>query len=91
MGRTAIQSPNAALGIAAAVAVAGLVAWLAASTLLARPAVREPGRAAVVLAGGALALVVLKLVLDTDALAVGAWASLLLGAVVVLSRIRRAG
>lgn len=88
-GRTAIQSPNATAGIGAAVLAAAAVAWLATSTLLARPRIPYSGRVLLALGGFAFGLVVLKMLLDPDRLAVGAWASLVLGAGFVTSRVTR--
>jgi hypothetical protein len=85
--RTAIQAPNAAAGITATVAATVLVSWLAAATLITRPAIPHPGTALLVLAGVCLGLVVLKLVTDPDDLAVGAWASLLFAAILVVLRV----
>jgi hypothetical protein len=82
-GRTAIQSPMAMLGIAAALLVGATVVWLALATLVPRPPLPHPGRALVPLASVAAGLVLLKLVLDPDRLANGAWLSLGLGALLV--------
>jgi hypothetical protein len=60
--------------------VAAAVAWLAAATLVTRSPVRAPGPALPVLTALALAVVVLKLVLDAHHLANGAWLSLGLAA-----------
>lgn len=81
-GRTAIQAPGAVYGIAAAVLIAAAVAWLASATLVTRPPVDHPRRALVPLAAAVLVLVLVKLLVNADELAVGAWASLLLATVV---------
>ncbi|MDQ4097147.1 MAG: hypothetical protein M3144_04685 [Actinomycetota bacterium] len=77
-GRTAVHAPDALVGLAAALVVAGTVTWLALTTLLPRPPVPHPGRALLPLAGCAFGLVLLKLVLDPHRLANGAWLSLAL-------------
>jgi hypothetical protein len=84
-GRTAIQSPDALPGIAAALVVTTTVTWLALATLLPRPPLPHPGRAMLPCAGAALAFVLLKLVLDPDNVATGAWLSLALAAAFVAS------
>ena len=82
-GRTAIQSPVAAVGILAALVVAGTVAWLAMATLLPRPPVQPPGRTLLPLTGAALVLVLLKLGLNVHDLGPGAWLSVALAGALV--------
>ncbi|MGH9276875.1 MAG: hypothetical protein ACRD12_02010 [Acidimicrobiales bacterium] len=89
-GRTAIQAPGALLGIAAALVAAALVAWLAVATLPRRPLAPRPSDT-VLLAGSAIALVlvVVKLVADPEDLAIGAWASIGFSAALIALRATR--
>jgi len=77
-GRTAIQSPATAVGILAALVVAGAVTWMALATLLPRPPVPPPGQRLLPVTVAALALVLLKLVVDVHDLGPGAWLSVAL-------------
>ena len=77
-GRTAIQSPAAVVGALAALIVVVTVTWLALATLLPRPPVPPPGLTLLPLTAASLVLVLLKLVVDLDALGPGAWLSVLL-------------
>lgn len=79
-GRTAVQSPDAVAGVAAALVAAAAVTWLAMATLVTRPPVPPPGRALLALTAIALALVLLKLLLQVDDLDNGAWLALVLAA-----------
>ncbi len=90
-GRTAIQPPAAVLGIAAGLVVAATVVWLAMATLLPRPPVPHPSQALAPLALAAAGLVLLKLLLDPDRLANGAWLSLGLAGVLVGAQFVRPG
>lgn len=87
-GKTAIQTWP---GASAALVAAAAVAWLAVAVLAPRPLLPDPGRALLGLWAVALALVALKLVSDRDGLAVGAWASGALAAVLVALASRRRG
>ena len=78
-GRTSVQGPGAAAGIAAAAVTLVTVAWLAVATLPPHPKVTRPRPVVVVgLTATALALVLVKLALDTDGLARGAWYAIVL-------------
>jgi hypothetical protein len=82
-----IQAPNAFLGLLALVLVAGLLAQVILSNLT---SVRLPeipmswGRADLLAAGGVAGLLVLKLVLETSFLGIGAWLALAAAAGLVL-------
>jgi hypothetical protein len=80
-GRTAVQSPAAPAGIAAALVVGVAVAWLAATTLVARSPLPAPVPAVLdALAALALVLVLVDLVLDRHHLTNGAWLAIALAA-----------
>lgn len=59
------------------------MAWLAVATLPPRPVLRHPGRATVALAAAALLLAAIRLMADAHHLAVGAWGSLMLAALLL--------
>jgi hypothetical protein len=87
-GRTAVQSPAAAVGIAAALVVGVAVAWLAAATLMTRSPVPPPAPAVLsALAVVTLALVVLDLVLDAHGLVNGAWLAIALAVAFAACRV----
>ncbi|MGH9223501.1 MAG: hypothetical protein ACRD2W_06870 [Acidimicrobiales bacterium] len=90
-GRTAVQGPGAAAGIAAAVVTLVTVAWLALATLPPRPPVPGPSRGVLVgLAVSALAFVLLKLAADLDVLTRGAWLSVIAAAALAACRLAAA-
>ena len=83
-GITAIQAPDAVAGVLAALAAAGGVIWLATATLVTKGFnVPHPRARLQAFWLAALGLAVVKLATGFNHLAIGAWASIGLGLVLV--------
>lgn len=68
---------------------AAAVAWLAASLLMPRPPVPEPGRRLAAAWAVTILLINVKLAAGLDGLRVGAWASVVLACGLVVLAVRR--